>query len=338
MGKNKNNIKIAILIKNYTNNIRDVGDINGLALYKGLGMNGYTTHLVYLNTNRKPQEDIIPITRAIFNKYDVIYASSPKRFFGIMCILFSIIQLKKMYLSVFDSTIEPAHKGIFGAIFKTLLRLKIIQILAVSKYQRNQIKRKLGYSAKILYPCLLKFGYNNKYQKSKNPTILFAGSTDNKKRGLETIIKACEIVAQTTPELKLIILNKFNQKERQNEPIFNYRKLSFEIENIGFAKKIEYYYKSSWLYVIPFNNSKYIPPIPFTFLEAMSYTLPVLTSNLPQFKEIVGKKYTIEPGDSQSLAKLMINIIINKESIALSNKYFPQRVVNKFILIVLSQS
>jgi len=95
-------------------------------------------------------------------------------------------------------------------------------------------------------------------------------------------------------------------------------------------------YKKSWVYVLPFRETLYIPPLPFTMIEAMSYSVPVVSTAMPQFKELLPKKYLIGPEDYKTLASKIDQIFSEKQSVSLPMNYFPEEIANEFIELVLS--
>lgn len=331
------NKKIAIIVKNYSSKIRDVGDINGLALYKNLNKLGVSVDLVYLNGESDDSESIISHKTALFRRYDVIYASSPKRYYALMCIFFSILHSKPLYISIFDSTLEPFTASTARRVFfKYIYQLGLVSLISSSRFQRKYIKKNLNIKTPLIYPCLLTFGYNNLIKKS-GKVLLFAGSTNNQKRGIDTIIRALHIVKKKYPSVKLRILNKFSKDERWSEiteNLISEYKLDRSIDQIGYVNDMAQEYIKARVYILPFNTTKYIPPLPFTMIEAMSFGVPVISSDIAELHELLKKDQLINPGDHEDLSKKVIDIFETKRAVQIDDSFFPERVARRFLKVV----
>ncbi|MAF36427.1 hypothetical protein CL622_04915 [archaeon] len=329
-------MRVAILTANHIDKLRDVGDIHAHALHKHLTDSGHETDIIYLYSNLK-STNAVPIYKAIFKSYDFIYASSPKRLYAILCLFFSLVKFKNLNLSVFDSTLEPiTSSSTAKMIFKFLYKNSLIRFISASKYQQKYIKKSLGINTPILYPCLLTFGYN-KRSKTSTKTILFAGSTNNKKRGLDTILKAVSILRKKYPHIKIRILNKFKSSERWAEitPLLIRKyKLHNNVEQIGYVKHMANEYKKASVYVLPFNTTKYIPPLPFTMLEAMSFSVPVISSKIEAFREILPLENTIAPGDYKTLSTKISFILSKNMSVSLPKQFFPKETAKRFVELI----
>lgn len=327
--------KIAIIVKNCSDKVTDVGDINGIALYRQLIKLGETIELIHFS-GKCAEKKSTHIFRALFNRYDVVYVSSPKRYFGMFSLIFAFLQLKPLYISIFDKTLEPFIKNPTNIIFKKLVRAKYFRPIAVSKYQKKLIDSIFDTKAPVLPPCLLTFGYNKKYKRKNPPTVLFAGSTDNTKRGLNILINACQKLAKKYKGLELVILNKFEQDNRTSVIKIDKSKYDFKITEKGYTDNISEDYKKAWVYALPFQEDKYIPPIPFTFLEALSFCTPVISTKYEQFQELLPKSCMVPKANHKILAIAIDRILKTRKTAELDRLYFPQSVAKKFITITKS--
>lgn len=327
--------KIAIIVRNNSDKLRDIGDINGKALQNQLINLGVSVKLVYLNSDKADTNNEISYFKGLFENFDIIYASSPKRFDALWCIIFSILHLKPLFISIFDFTLAPITQNPLGKpLFKILNKIGLVHIFAVSEYQKKLLVNTLNIRTEILLPCLLTFGYNKLYSKPATPVITFAGSTNNQKRGIDTLLLAANLLIKTYPKLQVRILNKFSQNERWSEiapDLIKELDLSKNVVNIGFVKSMSDEYKKSWAYVLPFNKTLYIPPLPFTMIEAMSFSVPVISTKIDAFKELLPTDSLIETGDYHALAEKLSSIIKHKTTIKVQDKFFPENVAKEFL-------
>ncbi|RJQ27600.1 glycosyltransferase [Candidatus Parcubacteria bacterium] len=328
-------MNVAVLTKNNSNKLRDVGDINAKALYNNLKNLGVDAYLVYFKSDKKDSSRETSIWKALLQSYDIIYASSPKRVDSIFCILFALFHFRPLYISIFDSTLSPITKNYLSkTVFRLLYRTGIIKLFAVSKYQQKVLTESLNITPPILFPCLLSFGYNKSYRKTTPPTITFAGSTNNQKRGIDTLLLALNLLVKKHPDIRIRILNKFTKNERWSETapqLIKKLKLEKFIKNVGYVKSMSNEYKKSWAYVLPFNETLYIPPLPFTMIEAMSFSVPVISSDIQAFRELLPSNHLIPPGDHHLLANKINEIISHKAKTSIPQQYYPENVSKEFL-------
>ena len=336
------NYRVAILTKTHTARLRDVGDINARGLLDNMPK-GYEADLVYLErSTSKKAKNTVSFWHALFRKYDAIYASSPKRYYAILCLVFAFSKAKPLYLSVFDSSIAPITTNKLGKIlFLFLVKKKLLIPFSVSKYQQQFFGKKLGIKPPILYPCLTTYGERTKPKRKKPPIVLFAGSTNNEKRGLDTLLKAISLLVTEFPDLEVRILNKFsdNQRTGMSESKFADKlKIKKHITLVGFVPSMAREYEKTWVYVLPFKRTKFIPPIPFTIIEALSFGVPTVSTKLPHLAELLPKGSLVPTADPEGLAKAIRKGLKNRKPVALPPDFKPKRVAKEFGRLIFHQA
>lgn len=336
-------MKIAIIIRKYGNIFYETIDIHGEALASELRKQGHEVTILYLmKDNDFPGDNFhLPVHKALFRKFDVIYGSSPRRYHGLLCLLFSFIKLNPFYFSVFDAKIEPITENKLGkVIFKILYKLKMVRPFAMSETQKKYFFLKLGIDLPVLKPCLIKFNQNfgKKFVKSGQPSILFGGSFNDEKRGLGDLLEALVVIKKKYPEVKLIALNKYNYfADPQNKFIKMAKSLGLDsnVEFKGLIPNIDEEYSRAWVYTLPFNDFEYCPPLPFTIMEAMSFGCQIVSTQFDYLRDILPEDCLIPKSRPDLLAaKIMEKFAEPQDSSELLKEFIPEKIAEIFLSLV----
>ena len=102
-------------------------------------------------------------------------------------------------------------------------------------------------------------------------------------KGIDILIEAFHIFAQNNTEWNLDIVGEGQEKSMYEELITNYG-LEKRVIIHPFTNHIQDYYSNAQIYVL---SSRW-EGMPLVLVEAMSHGLPIVTSNLPVCKEILG--------------------------------------------------
>lgn len=109
------------------------------------------------------------------------------------------------------------------------------------------------------------------------------------------------------PEFKLVIAGDADYQTEYSRNIKKLAKRSQGIILTGFVsgKPLQELYSNAGLFVL----SSYYEGLPITLLEAMSYGLPILASDIPQNREIPLARFRfLKPGNIDTLAKRMVEL------------------------------
>jgi glycosyltransferase involved in cell wall biosynthesis len=183
----------------------------------------------------------------------------------------------------------------------------------------NDLKSKHSNLSKVsIIPHGNYLPFINKIEKpkiiSQNLKILFFGQIKEVK-GLEILLEALKISVSTNRKIQLTIAgkpNKTNFKKYNEliEELFLEDNVTTNLRHID-DSEIESFYKNSDLIVLPYKMISQSGVL----LLSMSYGLPVLTSDLPAFTEIISDNKTgfiFESENSESLADKLIEIYDNR--------------------------
>lgn len=198
--------------------------------------------------------------------------------------------------------------------------------------QSNYIKQSLSLFLQInnnilIYPIFNEISttqfqnYNNRnYNEFKDKIVFFYVSDGNKHKNHIRLIEAFQKHNKNFPNdrLKLTISSKFKKLTTK----INSLKISgTNIDNIGIVSKeiLEKEYLNSDIFIYPSLNESF----GLGLVEAISYGLPIISSDLPYVHEIIEPSYTFNPTSIKDIFdKLSIsrNLFYNKSFLKIENK------------------
>lgn len=149
----------------------------------------------------------------------------------------------------------------------------------------------------IIYnPLTLKPG---KLSSGESKKFLTVGRLTPLHKGIDILIEAFYLFAQKNSEWRLDIVGEGSEGEHFDALIKTYR-LEDRITIHPFTNQIQDYYSNAQVYVL---SSRW-EGMPLVLVEAMSHGLPVVTSDLPICKEILGEfGMYFKNGDVKELAQ-----------------------------------
>ena len=115
-----------------------------------------------------------------------------------------------------------------------------------------------------------------------NKTFLAVGRFSHQTKGFDILIKAFALFAKRNQVWKLDIVGDGPEKNYLSSLIEKYE-LKSKITLHPFTKKIEDYYKNASIFVL---SSRW-EGMPLVLLEAMSYGLPIISSDIPVAEELL---------------------------------------------------
>ena len=202
--------------------------------------------------------------------------------------------------------------------FITLINLglnKGTQIITTSNYSKKNLIKILGSDKSISY-VYQSFNFHktssSNYITPKN-YLLHIGSFE-KRKDLITLVKAFRLVDD--PNLKLVlagaqIINGNSEVLNEIKTFIFQNKLESKVILAGYVSKEEasILYKNARIYVFPSLDEGFGIPI----LEALSFSIPVICSDIDVFKEVGGEYVEyFKVGDFISLSKKITSILKSK--------------------------
>lgn len=155
-------------------------------------------------------------------------------------------------------------------------------------------------------------------------------------KGIDILIEAFHIFAQNNQEWNLDIVGEGQEKSMYKDLIANYG-LEKRVTIYPFTNQIQDYYSNAQIYVL---SSRW-EGMPLVLVEAMSHGLPIVTSDLPVCKEILGDfGIYFKNSDIQELAlRLEDATRINwpeksQQAIDIAKKYDIEQIINQWKALI----
>ncbi len=341
-------MRIAFLPTMFANEYAESSHITLILLAKELIKNGHDVYIISEGIKGFPEYELfkgIPIYRGkefgfsnFFNrfvspilklrelrkkgiKFDVIHSFSAARFFVLRTILAKKIVKSKDVKTI--HTLKSYSRFRLGNKFARLLNFADIITVPTKTFAKDLIKKGCNKNKiRIIksYIDIKKYKPLNK-QKSKtkvnikNNFVLYYGSLFENK-GPKLLIKAMERVFKENNDLKLVIVVR-------HEIFEEYKKLvkSLNIEKkVLFIKgelyNIEDYINAADIVALPYIDLIATEGNPSCILEAMACKKPIVTTDLPELREIVEPEKDVLiaiSGNSESLAKQINRLLKDKK-------------------------
>jgi len=166
-------------------------------------------------------------------------------------------------------------------------------------------EKKVNFSEKEITEFKEQFGLGDR-------NILFVGSFE-KKKNIETLIKAFHRLKNNQDhDVKLVLIGGKGSASKSIDALIKQLDVNIDIIRPGyvFANDLLKFYKAAEVLVFPsFYEGFGIP-----CLEAMARGVPLVTSNIPIFKEIVGDRgIYFQPDSVDDLVKKILSVLNNND-------------------------
>ena len=174
---------------------------------------------------------------------------------------------------------------------------KLDEVIVLYQQDAEMYQQTFGFRPSAIYnPLTLKPGPRSDGHQRK---FLAVGRFSPKHKGFDLLIQAFALFAQKNQNWQLDIVGDGPEKE-QLEHLIVENGLDERIKLHPFTNDIQSYYSSACVYVL---SSRW-EGMPLVLVEAMSHGLPVIASNLPTCKEVLGDfGMFFKNGDTQELAQ-----------------------------------
>lgn len=181
---------------------------------------------------------------------------------------------------------------------------KLFRIIVLSNHDKHLYIQKLGIHPQVIYNPLTIIPQGKSHGNKK---FLAIGRFSPLHKGFDILIKAFARFAEHDNEWTLDIVGDGPEKSYLESLIEEYR-LHGKVSFFPFTKNVESFYKNASVYIL---SSRW-EGLPLVLLEAMSYGLPIITSNLPITKELLENKgigLFFENENIEHLCQKMIDMV-----------------------------
>lgn len=158
-----------------------------------------------------------------------------------------------------------------------------------------------------------KINLRKKYHYGKQPIILYFGPLGPYK-GTDYLLKAIARIHMYLPDVKIILAHPAYFTARQKKHIAKFN-INNCIEIIEKKIKIEDYINMADAIALPYATLAATEANPLCLLESMACKTPIVTTDLPELKEIVRQNIDVlmaRPRDADSLAEKLIGLLNNQ--------------------------
>lgn len=151
-----------------------------------------------------------------------------------------------------------------------------------------------------------------------------------KQKGIEELITAFKQILPVYPNVKLILLGRYEQHlDPINEEYINYIESNSRIIHFGYQMDIRPYLALSNLFIFP----SYREGLPNVVLQAGSFDLPSVVTDIPGSNEIIQDGYNgliVPAKDAESLTKAILYLIQDDTLRLKMSKRAREAVINKY--------
>ena len=194
---------------------------------------------------------------------------------------------------------------------------KVDAIHAISDTTKTDIMRHYNIPSEkinVIYPSL---SYQNTITHSEKKDIILYVGTLEPRKNVATLIKAFAILKKRGLPHTLVIVGKKSWSSRALFDLIRQLHLSDHVAYKGFIsdKEKNDLYQEAAIFVYPSYNEGFGLPV----IEAMAHGTPVIASDTPIFREVVGDAgVLVDPHDPQALAHAISTILRDSQSKKLS--------------------
>ena len=212
------------------------------------------------------------------------------------------------------------HAGPFMAYYKTISErskknvLKILncysdKVIVLGNYWMNQMSEIVSKDKLVVLYNGVDIPEKNQYSEN-NKNIVYFGVM-NKNKGIYDLIETIEkINDKLDNSIKIRLCGK--DLTGDVERLIDEKKLNNRIYYLGWidGEKKEQELKNAMISVLP----SYYEGLSMTIIEAMSYGIPVITTNISTMNEILNnEKFLFNPGDTEKFGELILYLASKKE-------------------------
>ena len=145
---------------------------------------------------------------------------------------------------------------------------------------------------------------------SQEPIVLCVARFSKTKR-IDILLSAMSKVLGEYPSCKCVIVGK-GRLEQELKDQAKELGISDSIRFTGYMEQVSPYYEAADIFVL----SSLREGLPLVLLEAMAHGLPCIATDIAGNAEVIVHGETgliVEPGNSEELAKAILNLLMNKE-------------------------
>jgi len=211
---------------------------------------------------------------------------------------------------------------------------KLDNVIVLYQQDADRYKETFGFKPNAIYnPLTLQPGEKSN---GKNKRFLAVGRFAPQHKGFDLLIKAFGIFARSNQEWTLDIVGEGPEKEKLQRMI-DEQKLNTRIKIHPFTNEIQRYYSAADIYVL---SSRW-EGMPLVLMEAMAHGLPIVSSDLPTSKEVLGDfGMFFHNGDIKELAQRLEDATLlnwqekSEEALKIAQRFKIDHIIEQWIKII----
>lgn len=177
---------------------------------------------------------------------------------------------------------DPPYLGNMKSHFKFQMR-KLDDIIVLTHTDAKLYQKELHLKAKVIYnPLTLEVSGRCD---TESKTFLSVGRMSYKHKGFDILIQAFALFCKENKEWHLIIVGDGPEKENLKQ-LIQKNKIEDRIHIFPFTDQIQTYYATASVYILASRWEGF----PLVLMEALSFGLPIVSSNIPISEEVLKNK------------------------------------------------
>lgn len=234
--------------------------------------------------------------------------------YSILLGLPQIVSIMDVNFMVFPNKWDALWSLYIRLNLKMAFALNVEHLITISEYSKINLIKYFGYSKnkiKVVYPGITKLNSKEIKKEINYPYILYVGAIEPHKN-IMLLVKAFSILC-VNPKyecLRLVIIGRESRGTKELKEFVGRLAIKEKVIFTGAVDDIclDKYYSGASLFAFP----SLIEGFGFPSLEAMIRGIPVVASDIPCHREILGNgAIYFDPMDSNSLSNAMNSILSN---------------------------
>lgn len=286
------------------------------------------------------------VVKSLYNRYKIDIIETPDWFNeGLFCSLF--LKNIPVVCRIHGPTIMlyKYQKNKIKLFIEMLMEKIMIEscnaVIVPTLYMLDFVKRNFKIKKFTIIPIGMKADNNYEKKQYHNEKIVLCIGRIEKVKNPQVILKAVPYIVDNIKDVKFIFVGR---------KIGNYgREFDSLIDKLKINKYVEVIEKMDWqqLNKLCLNSDVIVKPslegaLDMTLIESIASKVPLVCSNIPSFKEVIGEEagILVNPYDEKSWAENIIKVLTDKtmaDNIAMKafelyrNKYSIEKIAEKLI-------